>query len=327
MTPPKAARKWIKLLKPRTNSALWMLLSVFLILAGLAYTGYLQISREYLSKEPFIFNIGNYKSSVYQLLENLMIVVLLFWSAATISGIGENHIGNIRKLRSSTRSLFVKLFQIAVYVVAFMVGLDVIGIQLTALAVFSGALGIGIGFGLQKITSNFISGIILLLEKTIEVDNMLEFQDGTTGFVRRMNTRFTLVEMYDGKEVFIPNEEFITTRVINWTYSNSKARVDMEINVAYGSDLRKVQSLILQAAETHPRALKDPAPSCHLTGFGENAVTFKLFFWVKDVTEGRLGPKSDVLFTIHEAFQANNIRIPFPSREVWIHSEKKEEAE
>jgi small-conductance mechanosensitive channel len=196
--------------------------------------------------------------------------------------------------------------------------MNFLGIDLTALAVFSGDLGIGIGFGLQKVTSNFISGIIILFEKTVQNDDLIELNDGTLGFLRNTGSRASLIETYDGKEVMVPNEDLITNRVINYTHSNKKARIKINIGVSYDCDLEKAQKLILEAAKEHPRTTKDPEALCFLEEFADSSVNFILLFWVNDVIEGRYGPRSDVLFSIWNKFKENNIEIPYPQRDIHI---------
>ena len=211
-----------------------------------------------------------------------------------------------------------KALQILIYFIAFQVGMNFLGIDLTALAVFSGALGIGIGFGLQKITSNFISGIIILFEKTVQNDDLIELNDGTLGFIRNTGSRASLIETYDGKEVMVPNEDLITNRVINYTHSNKKARITINIGVSYDCDIKKAQELILEAASEHPKTAKEPEPLCFLREFADSSVNFLLLFWINDVIDGRYGPQSDVLFSIWEKFKENNIEIPYPQRDIHI---------
>jgi len=193
-------------------------------------------------------------------------------------------------------------------------------IDLTTLKIFSGALGIGLGFGLQKIASNFISGIILLMEKSVEQDDLVEMGDGTTGFIRRSSARFTVIETFDGKEVMVPNEDFITNRVVNWTYSDTKGRIEIPIGVAYGSDIQKAHDLILEAATENPLCISDPAPFCYLRNFGDSSVDFILHLWIADVTGGRWKTQSQVMFEIWRKFKANEIEIPFPQRDLHLKS-------
>lgn len=314
----KPSNTWLKLLKPSGHMAqalIWLLGGAVIYASN---AGYLNHFREVLSSGYYAFSIGDYDLTVYMILKGVFIVALMFWVTAIVSSFGERRISAAKRLRGSTKMLITKLFQILVYFVAFLVSLDLMGIQLTALAVFGGALGIGIGFGLQKITSNFISGMILLFEKTIEQDDLIELQNGFSGFVRRITARCTLLETPDGREVMIPNEDFITSQVVNWTYSNKRGRVEIDVGVSYNADLDRVKEVLLECAASHPRCIADPAPVCFLTGFGDNAVNFKLYFWIEDVTEGRLGPRSDVLFAIWRAFKAEDIEIPFPQRDLHL---------
>lgn len=316
----KERSTWLYLLKPSGGIA--QLLTLLLIggVIYASYAGHLDTLRTVLSNDKYAFTISDYEITAYTVLKGIFIAVLLFWGTAIISGFGEARISRMHGMKRSTQILFTKFFQILVYVVAFLVGLDLMGIELTALAVFGGALGIGLGFGLQKITSNFISGIILLMEKTINQDDLIELQDGYSGFVRRISSRFTLLETFDGKEIMIPNEDFITSQVINWTYSNKKGRVEITVGVAYGSDLEHAQQLIIEAAKEHPRCMLDPEPTCFLNEFGDSSINFLLYFWVSDVTEGRLQPRSEVMMGIWKKFRDAGIEIPFPQRDLHIRS-------
>lgn len=310
------------LFKPNQNLAKILIFALVSLLAWAAYTGHLEMLQRHL--EPFSYAIGDYKFTAYSILEALLSVIVLFWITSIIAAFGEGRISKMRQLRPSTRILFSKLFQIFIYMLAIFVALDIVGIKLTTLTVFGGALGIGLGFGLQKITSNFISGLILLFEKSIEQDNLVELADGTSGFVRKTQARFTLLETFDGKEILIPNEDFIINRVTNLTYSNKRGRVEIQVRVSYRSDLEKARDLMVEAANEHPRCIQDPKPNCFMTQFNESSVDFLLFFWVADVTEGRLGPKSEVMFAIWHKFKAHNIAMPYPQRELLIRKEEEE---
>ena len=272
----------------------------------------------FLDSEVFAFYFGETRISAYQITKALITIIILFWITGIFSEFGERRISNLQKIKPSNKSLITKAFQILIYLIAFLIGLDIIGVDLTTLAIFSGAVGIGVGFGLQKITSNFISGIILLFEKSIETEDLVELTDGTYGFVRHTGARYTLIETFDGKEIMIPNEDFITSRVTNWTFSNNHGRVEIIIGVSYDSDIEKARELILEAAVEHPRCIADPEPACYLTDFGDSSVNFLLYFWVSDVTEGRFEPRSDVLRNIWRKFAQHEITIPFPQRDIHI---------
>lgn len=310
----------ITLIKPTGAWARWL---VFLMLASIVaagVTGHLEIARTYLDTDSLTFEVGNVRISAYTVLRALAVLALVFWTTAIIVDVVDSRLEKLTKMRSTTRILVTKVFQIAIYVLAGLIALDMIGLDLTTLTVFGGALGIGLGFGLQKIASNFISGLILLLERSVEQDDLIELPDGTSGFVRRSSARYTLIETFDGKEILIPNEDFITNRVTNWTLSSTKARIQINLGVAYGSDIERAQELILQAAREHPRCIDDPAPQCFLLNFGDSSVDFTLLFWVENVVDGRWAPQSEVMFAIWRKFREHGIEIPFPQRDLHIKS-------
>ena len=269
---------WTSIFKPRAWVAKLLLVLVVAGFIIFGYLGYLQPVREFLDSDNFAFHLGEMRFSVYLLVKAVTII----------------------------------------YFLAFLLVLGVLGIDLTALTVFSGALGIGIGFGLQKIASNFISGIILLFEKSVEEGDLIELGDGTSGFVRETGARYTRIETFNGHETMVPNEDFITNRVTNWTFSNSRGRVDINVGVAYGTDLDFAARLITEAAQEHPRCMDTPVAECFLVDFADSSVNFTLYFWVEDVAEGRIRPRSEVMFAIWRKFKENDIEIPFPQRDLHI---------
>ncbi len=311
---------WTTLLKPRAWIAKLLLVFLGISFFSIGFLGYLQPIKEFLDSDALSFSAGDVRFSVYLLATASLAIMILFWLAGIFSEFGETRIKSLHKVKVSNRSLITKAFQTVVYFIAFLIALDVLGIDLTGLAIFSGAIGIGVGFGLQKITSNFISGIILLCEKSVEEDDLVELSDGTVGFIRHTGARFTLMETFDSREIMVPNEDFITNRVTNWTYSNSQGRVSIDIGVSYGTDLDRANELILEAANEHPRCSKLPIAECYLVDFGDSSVNFTLYFWVDNVTKGRKRPRSDVLFSIWNKFKENKIRIPFPQRDLHIKS-------
>ena len=309
---------WTSFLKPKGASAKWLVFLAIILVLGLGAFGYLDAVKKYLDTEALSYKVGSYEVSLYKALQSIFVVVFVFWIAAIFSDIVESKILSLKKMRSASRSLVLKLVQIFIYFIAFILSLDIIGIDLTTLTVFGGALGIGLGFGLQKISSNFISGLILLMEKSVEEGDLIELTDGTFGFIRKVSARFTLVETFDGKEILVPNEDFITSRVVNWTYSNPHGRVEIPVGVSYGSDIEKAKQLILEAAKEHPRCVSEPEPQCFLRNFGDSSVDFILHFWVADVVQGRWGPQSEVMFSIWNKFAENGIEIPFPQRDLHL---------
>ena len=294
---------------------------LFLVVVGfvsLDFLESLQPVKTFLDSENLSFSIGQTRISAYLMTKALITIVLFFLITGILSEFGEKRIKSIRGIHSSNKALINKAFHIFIYFFGFIIALNILGIDLTAFAIFSGAIGIGIGFGLQKITSNFISGLILLFEKSIENGDMVELSDGTYGLIRKTSARYTLLETFEGREMMIPNEDFIINRVTNWTFNNRKGRLELNIGVAYESDIEKAMELILEAAREHPRCMDDPGPSCYLKEFGDSSVNFMLFFWVEDVSHGRYRAKSDVMMCVWKKFKEHNITIPFPQRDIYI---------
>jgi len=296
---------------------------VLLIIAGLGIAVLVGSERlqpviNTLDSEALSFSVGDVRLSAYLLVKALFVILVLFWLSSITLGFIEKKVVGIQSISSSNRALILKAIQFIVYFFLILFSFKLIGVDLTAFAVVGGAIGIGIGFGLQKITSNYISGVILLIEKTIEDGDLIELDDGTYGFIRHNGARYTLVETFNGKEIMVPNEDFITNKVVNWTYSNKRGRVDIPIGVSYKSDIKKARQLILEAATEHPRCLSEPAPECYLREYGDSSVNFLLLFWVDDVIEGRYKPQSEVMFSIWDKFKEHDISIPFPQRDLHI---------
>jgi small-conductance mechanosensitive channel len=264
------------------------------------------------------FSVGAVKLTAFLVIKTILAIIVLFWVSGFVVDLVDRRIRKITSINVSTRALISKIFQILLYFIVFIIILQILGINLTALSIFGGALGVGLGFGLQNIASNFVSGIILLFEKSVQVGDMIELTDGTVGTVRQTSARYTLIETIDAREVLIPNADFISQRMVNWTYSNKRARGTIPVTVAYGTDLERVKELMLSAARAHPKCLADPAPNAFVTGFADNGVAMTLYFWIADVTDGRLEPSSDIMIALWKAFQAEGITIPFPRRDIYV---------
>lgn len=293
---------------------------IFGIVSYLWYHGQLNGIIKYLSNPDYSIKIGKTKVTPFLVIKSAIIIIYLFWFATIIADTFSKHFAKIKNITSNSRVLVIKSFNILVYTIAFFTALQVVGIDLTALAVFSGAIGIGVGFGLQKITSNFISGFIMLFEKSISEGDLIQLENGIEGFVRGVGARATLIETYDGREVMVPNENFISNNVINYTHTDKMARIELKIGVSYNADIRLAQQLILEAAKNHKAISKIKAPECYLREFADSSVNFTLFAWVDDVTEGRFSPTNDILFYVWDKFKENNIEIPFPQRDMHIRS-------
>lgn len=298
----------------------WVAIVLLVVLLGassiLGITGYIQPAIDFLDSDRLSFRIGEARFSAFTIIKGILIVLIIFWVASVVSEFGRKKIRGLRKIKAANRAIIAKSYQVLVYFIALMATLQMLGIDFTGLTIFSGAVGIGVGFGLQKITSNFISGLIMLFEKSVEEGDLIELNDGLAGFVVETGARYTLVETFEGREVMVPNEDFITNRVTNWTFHNSRGRISIDIGVSYDSDINLAYDLMLEAATEHPRTSDKPAPECFLVNYGESSVDFSLYFWVDDIIEGRKRPRSDVLFSIWEKFKQHDIKIPFPQRDV-----------
>ena len=269
--------------------------------------------------DQYALKFGTVRISVYLVIKGFIVLMILFWIANLILRKSRSYVENSSTIKSSTKGIINKFIDILVY--TFVIGalLKTFGVDTTTFAVLGGAIGVGIGFGLQKIASNFISGIILLFEKSVEVGDWIEIENANIfGVIKHFGGRHTLIECFDGKEIMVPNEDFITGKVTNWTYSNNRARVEINVGVAYDSNLQKVQEIMTNCAKENPRCLNYPEIECYATQFGEYDVKFTLYFWVSDITQGRMSAKSDVMIRIWDKFRENGIRVPVPQRETRV---------
>jgi small-conductance mechanosensitive channel len=261
--------------------------------------------------------VGALRISLLLVIKAVLIVAILLWIAIGLARVIDTRLQHSVALSPSVRVLTGNLVRIALISVALVIGLNAVGIDLTAFAVFSGAVGVGIGFGLQKIVSNFVSGIILLLERSIKPGDVIEV-GSTFGSVTYLGARYASVRGRDGKEYLIPNENLITNQVVNWSYSSLLVRLDVEFGVAYSSDLHAVRDLAVAVAKGAKRVIASPAPICHVTGFGDSAVNLLLRFWIEDPANGVTNIKGDVLLGLWDAFHEHRIEMPFPQRDLHI---------
>jgi len=215
--------------------------------------------------------------------------------------------------------MWSRVLRYTVWIVGTLVGLSYIGFDMTSFALFGGAIGVGIGFGLQKVVSNLISGVILLLDRSIKPGDVISVA-GTYGWINSLGARYASVITRDGVEHLIPNEELITQRVENWSYSNNLVRQKVAIGISYGSDVRQAIALCLEAADETERALKTPSPVCLLRGFGDSSVDLELRFWIDDPANGVSNVRSEVLLRVWDKFHDQGIQIPFPQRDLHIRS-------
>jgi small-conductance mechanosensitive channel len=249
---------------------------------------------------------------------------LLFWLGRASNATGKDIIRRQPNLDFRAKEVASKLLEVVIFIVIVLLLLQVMGINLTALAVFGGALGVGLGFGLQAIASNFISGIIILLDRSVSVDDYIELEDGRTGFVRELNMRSTTLETYDGKDIMVPNEKFIVESFTNWTHKNKLQRYSVDFSVAYHSDIRKLVEIIKDVVSQHPQVLSgddvpvEERPDCEISGFGDSGINMFVEFWMEGIDDGKNRVGGDLLLMILEALQEHGYEIPFPQREVRI---------
>ncbi len=269
--------------------------------------------------ESLAFNLGTFRLSLLGLLKAAAALALLLWAAAATSRLVERRLSIARQLSPSAQVLFGKLARIGLFATAIVLGLNSVGIDLTAFTIFSGALGLGIGFGLQRVVANLISGMILLLDRSVKPGDVIAL--GTSvGYIKTLGARYVSVVTRDGIEHLIPNEELISQRVENWSYSDRLVRQRIPIGIDYSSDVQKAIELTVTAAEQIPRVLHTPKPVCHLNSFGDNAVNLELRIWIEDPQNGLSNVRSEILLKIWTLFHEEGIAFPFPQRDLHIKS-------
>ena len=259
--------------------------------------------------------LGESRISLLDVISVAAIGVGLFGAVRLANRVLARSIARSRGLDPTQKLLAEKLAGIAIIAAAFFFGIDVLGIDLTAFAVFSGALGLAVGFGLQKTVGNLIAGIILLLDRSIKPGDVIVVGD-SFGWVNKIGVRAVSVITRDGKEHLIPNENLMTQEVENWSYSDRNVRIHIPVGIAYDSDLDLAQKLMMQAALDSPRVLKSPRPNVWLTGFGESSVDHEILAWIADPEAGVGNVRSDVLGPLWHLFRDHGLPIPFPQRVV-----------
>ncbi|MEL7298658.1 MAG: mechanosensitive ion channel domain-containing protein, partial [Pseudomonadota bacterium] len=292
-------------------------------LALLAVFGWLGDVTAFLDSLKLPIGSESVNLSAYTLLRAFILGALLFWLGRASNSVGKETIRRQEQLDVGTREVFAKLFEIGVFVVIFLLLLRVVGVSLTALTVFGGALGVGLGFGLQQIASNFISGIILLLDRSVTIGDFVELEDGRSGTLRELNMRFGVLETYDGKDVVVPNEQFITSKYTNWTHKDPQQRYSIEFQVAYATDLDALFEDLRKLCQAHPQVLSGDAypiefqPDAEIAGFGDSGIDVLIEYWMNGVDDGPNRVGADLLLSIYHLFAKNDAyEFPFPQREV-----------
>ena len=269
-------------------------------------------------------DVGTIRISLLSLGRTFVAGGVLFWFGSILNTFGKEAIRNRHALDVGTREMVIKLFQIGLYVSIFLLLLGAMGINLTTLAVFGGALGVGLGFGLQKIAANFVSGLIILFDRSITPGDYIAFDGGHSGTLRELNMRSATLETFDGKDIIVPNEQFITSSFVNWTHNNKKQRYSLEFSVAYKTDLHAMLRLVREVVASHPKVLSGPElpieerPDAEISSFGDSGVNILVEFWMLGIDDGENRVGADLLLMIWDVLKENDIEIPFPQRDVRI---------
>ena len=268
--------------------------------------------------ESVDFAVGKQHINLWMLLHGAVTVFLTVVFALWIAGVIEARLMQMEEVDSSLRIVGVRLAKALLTVLAILISLSLVGIDMTALSVFTGALGVGLGLGLQKIASNYVSGFIILLDRSIRLGNVVQVgADG--GTVTQITTRYTVLRHAAGTEFIVPNETLIGSVVQNQTFSDSRLRLATTVGVAYTTDLELAMRLMTEVATAHPRVLETPAPNVVLTQFADSSINLELGFWIADPESGKGNVVSEINLAIWRAFRENKIEIPFPQREVrWL---------
>lgn len=298
----------LKALESTISGLIWLMLALHLtgVLPGI-----------FDALESVKFNLGKNPINLLIALQGVLTVIVTILVALWFSRVFENRLMRIQDINMNVRVVLSKLLRIFLLFIAVMIALSAVGLDITMLSVFGGALGVGLGFGLQRIASNYVSGFIILLDKSMQIGDVVTI-DTHYGVVSDLRTRYLVLRKLDGTQVIIPNESLITNPVINHSFTDHKARVQLSIQVSYDSDLDLAMRLIEEIAHDHPRVLIEPAPAVHLRTFGESGIDLMLTVWIPDPEEGSAVLQSEINIKIWQAFKANNISIPFPQREVRV---------
>jgi len=303
---------WLKTLESFISWGIWTLLALHL-------AGYLSRLTEAL--EGIQFSIGKNSVNLLIILQGMLTVLLTLFIALWASRLIENKLMRTEGVSANIRMVLIKLMRILFITIAVLVALSAVGLDITLLSVFGGALGVGLGFGLQKIASNYVSGFIILLDKSMQIGDVITAEDHY-GVVTDLRSRYMVLRKLDGTEVVIPNETLITSSVINHSFSDRRARVQLPIQISYESDLDFAMKLMLNSVKEYPRVIQEPAPQVYITGFGESGIDLTLNIWISDPEEGSAELKSNIYLTIWHAFKRENIVIPYPQREIRMLGDK-----
>lgn len=265
--------------------------------------------------DTIAFALGEFRISALTVFKGLFITAVLIAGARLVTRATTRGLAQNTDITPVMQVLIGKIIQGVMIVAAFMIGLRAIGIDLTGLAVFSGALGVGLGFGLQRVVSNLVSGVVILLDKSIKPGDVISIGD-TFGWIDALTARYVSVVTRDGKEYLIPNEDMVTGQVVNWSHTNDFVRLDLEFGASYDDDPHEVSKIAINAALTVKRVLAHRTPVCWITHFGDSRITYLLRFWISDPQGGLNNVKGQVFLALWDAFKKRGVSIPYPQREI-----------
>jgi len=277
-----------------------------------------------LALDNVSIQLGNISLSALNIGRGIVVGILLFWLGRHSNDAGKSAIRRAPSLDIGTRELLAKLFEMALYTILFIVLLQVIGINVTTLAVLGGAVGVGVGFGLQQIAANFISGLIILFDRSIKVGDHIELDGDIFGILRDIKLRYAVVETYEGKEVLIPNETFITNIFTNWSGKDDKQRYAFTFSVSYDTDLHRLFDVVREVVASHPQVISgddnpvEEHPDAEIDEFGDSGVVVLVEFWMHGIDDGKNRVDADLKLMIWDALKEHGFSMPFPQREVRI---------
>ena len=260
-------------------------------------------------------NLGDFRLSLLGMAKAFVALAVFLWIANWVAKLVENRLRTLPHVTPSQQVLFGKLARVLLITIAILMALNAVGIDLTALAVFSGALGLGIGFGLQKVVANLLSGVILLMDRSVKPGDVIAINN-TYGWINTIGARYVSVVTRDGIEHLIPNEHLISNPVENWSHSDRNVRQRLPLGVSYDSDLRQAVELVVEACSGFDRVLKDPVPRCLVKGFGDSTVDLELRLWIQDAEQGVSNIKSEIYLRIWDLFHEHGIEFAFPHRDI-----------
>jgi small-conductance mechanosensitive channel len=306
--------------EPRASVKVWERTVSWLIWGAFALhlTGLLPRIHE--AMEALSFQSGSHRFSLWLLGQAAVVIAAALIAALALARLVERHLMKFTEMNLSLRMALTKAARTVLLIVAVLVALPTVGIDLTVLSVLGGAIGVGIGFGLQKVASNYISGFIILLDRSVRIGDLVTVGN-TYGEVSQINTRYTLLKTLDGTETIVPNETLITQTVVNHSLSKPNVRIALPLQVSYDTDLEQAQSLMLEVAHSQNRVILDEPenlPKVFLKEFADNGIVLELGVWIRDANEGKMGLRSDINWAIWRRFKAAGITIPFPQRVIHL---------